>query len=223
MFKTSSKYRTYICLKAPQNIEHTCLKAPQNIEHICLKAPQIGDHLKPTSRALSTSIIIVRPRNKLKKKVKKENKTVGFNMEEQQGGETGLPKKEENQVEERKEAKEAKEKAANNSKQSERDASKQENRVQSSRKGSFEGSEAPKLSGRTNSGSFDRMQKNGSLDSPRDRSGSCGSSVSSNGSSTSSAKSSASSNGSSKKVVVVRSAPITIGKVQLFINNTQAT
>ena len=117
----------------------------------------------------------------------------------------------------------AKEKAANNSKQSERDASKQENRVQSSRKGSFEDSEAPKLSGRTNSGSFDRMQKNGSLDSPRDRSGSCGSSVSSNGSSTSSAKSSASSNGSSKKVVVVRSAPITIGKVQLFINNTQAT
>ena len=204
MFKSSSKYRT----------------------NICLKAPQIGDHLKPTSRALSTSIIIVRPRNKLnlsKKKVKKENKTVGFNMEEQQGGETDLPKKEGNQVEERKEAKEAKEKAANNSKQSERDASKQENRVQSSRKGSFEGSEAPKLSGRTNSGSFDRMQKNGSLDSPRDRSGSCGSSVSSNGSSTSSAKSSASSNGSSKKVVVVRSAPITIGKVQLFINNTQAT
>ena len=202
MFKTSSKYRT----------------------NICLKAPQIGDHLKPTSRALSTSIIIVRPRNKLKK-VKKENKTVGFNMEEQQGGETGLPKdkKDGDQVEERKEAKEAKEKAANNSKQSERDASKQENRVQSSRKGSFEGSEAPKLSGRTNSGSFDRMQKNGSLDSPRDRSGSCGSSVSSNGSSTSSAKSSASSNGSSKKVVVVRSAPITIGKVQLFINNTQAT
>ena len=206
MFKSSSKYRT----------------------NICLKAPQIGDHLKPTSRALSTSIIIVRPRNKLnlsKKKVKKENKTVGFNMEEQQGGETGLPKdkKEGNQVEERKEAKEAKEKAANNSKQSERDASKQENRVQSSRKGSFEDSEAPKLSGRTNSGSFDRMQKNGSLDSPRDRSGSCGSSVSSNGSSTSSAKSSASSNGSSKKVVVVRSAPITICKVQLFINNTQAT
>ena len=202
MFKSSSKYRT----------------------NICLKAPQIGDHLKPTSRALSTSIIIVRPRNKLnlsKKKVKKENKTVGFNMEEQQGGETGLPKKEENQVEERKEAKEAKEKAANNSKQSERE--KQENTDQSSQKGSFEGSEAPKLSGRTNSGSFDRMQKNGSLDSPRDRSGSCGSSVSSNGSSTSSAKSSASSNGSSKKVVVVRSAPITIGKVQLFINNTQAT
>ena len=200
-------------------------KYPQNIEHTCLKAPQIGDHLKPTSRALSTSIIIVRPRNKLKKKVKKENKTVGFNMEEQQGGETGLPKdkKEGNQVEERKEAKEAKEKAANNSKQSERDASKQENTLQSSRKGSFEGSEAPKLSGRTNSGSFDRMQKNGSLDSPRDRSGSCGSSVSSNGSSTSSAKSSASSNGSSKKVVVVRSAPITIGKVQLFINNSQAT
>ena len=204
MFKSSSKYRT----------------------NICLKAPQIGDHLKPTSRALSTSIIIVRPRNKLnlsKKKVKKENKTVGFNMEEQQGGETDLPKKEGNQVEERKEAKEAKEKAANNSKQrEERDASKQENEEQSSRKGSFEGSEAPKLSGRTNSGSFDRMQKNGSLDSPRDRSGSCGSSVSSNGSSTSSAKSSASSNGSSKKVVVVRSAPITIGKVQLFINNTQA-
>ena len=201
MFKTFSKYRT----------------------NICLKPPQTGDHLKPTSRALSTSIIIVRPRNKLKKKVKKENKTVGFNMEEQQGGETDLPKKEGNQVEERKEAKEAKEKAANNSKQSERDASKQENEEQSSRKGSFEGSEAPKLSGRTNSGSFDRMQKNGSLDSPRDRSGSCGSSVSSNGSSTSSAKSSASSNGSSKKVVVVRSAPITIGKVQLFINNTQAT
>ena len=199
MFKTSSKYRT----------------------NICLKPPQTGDHLKPTSRALSTSIIIVRPRNKLKKKVTKENKTVGFNMEEQQGGETGLPKKEGNQVEERKEAKEAKEKAANNSKQSERE--KQENTDQSSRKGSFEGSEAPKLSGRTNSGSFDRMQKNGSLDSPRDRSGSCGSSVSSNGSSTSSAKSSASSNGSSKKVVVVRSAPITIGKVQLFINNTQAT
>ena len=85
---------------------------------------------------------------------------------------------------------------------------KQERTEQHSSKGSFEGSQVQKCSV-----TFEATEKNGSLESPREQSGSGGSSISSNGSSGSSHKSSGNSNGSSKKVVVVRSAPITIGKV----------
>ena len=62
--------------------------------------------------------------------------------------------------------------------------------------------ESRKVSNSTNSVSFEVPQKNESLEGSRERSGSNGS-----------AKSPGTSNVSSKKVVVVRSAPITIGKV----------
>ena len=69
--------------------------------------------------------------------------------------------------------------------------------------------ESKKASNSTNSVSFEVEvpQKNESLEGSRERSGSNGS-----------AKSPGSSNGSSKKVVVVRSAPITIGKVVVAAN-----
>ena len=148
---------------------------------------------------------------------------------EQQNGETNVPKTlgnkaNENQVEQRnkanenqieqgnkgngakeqrKKAKEANENPVDNSKQKDR-----EGPEQNSSKGSLEGSQVQKCSV-----SFEETQKNGSLEACRERSGSGGSSISSNGSSS---KSSGSSNGSSKKVVVVRSAPITIGKVKVI-------
>ena len=105
--------------------------------------------------------------------------------------------------EQRKKAKEANENPVDNSKQKDR-----EGLEQNSSKGSLEGSQVQKCSV-----SFEETQKNGSLEACRERSGSGGSSISSNGSSS---KSSGSSNGSSKKVVVVRSAPITIGKVKVI-------
>lgn len=63
--------------------------------------------------------------------------------------------------------------------------------------------DSKKASNSTNCVSFEVPQKNESLEGSRERSGSNGS-----------AKSPGSSNGSSKKVVVVRSAPITIGKIE---------
>ena len=67
--------------------------------------------------------------------------------------------------------------------------------------------ESKKASNCTNSVSFEVPQKNESLEGSRERSGSNGST-----------KSPGSSNGTSKKVVVVRSAPITIGKVVVAAN-----
>ena len=69
--------------------------------------------------------------------------------------------------------------------------------------------DSKKASNSTNCVSFEVEvpQKNESLEGSRERSGSNGS-----------AKSPGSSNGSSKKVVVVRSAPITIGKVVVAAN-----
>ena len=67
--------------------------------------------------------------------------------------------------------------------------------------------ESKKASNSTNCVSFEVPQKIESLEGSRERSGS-----------NASAKSPGSSNGSSKKVVVVRSAPITIGKVVVAAN-----
>ena len=127
---------------------------------------------------------------------------------EQRSGDTDLPKtlskNEANQVEQKNKTNKDNEKAEH--------GLKQEKSEQHSSKGTLEGSQVQKCSV-----SFEATQNNGSLESSRERSGSGGSSISSNGSSNgSSHKSSGNSNGSSKKVVVVRSAPITIGKVRII-------
>ena len=116
-----------------------------------------------------------------------------------------------NTKEQRNKVNEANETSVENSNQKER-----ETPEQNSSKGTSEGSQVQKCSV-----SFETSPKNGSLEASRERSGSGGSSISSNGSSGSSNKSSGSSNGSSKKVVVVRSAPITIGKVKLLNTHIQ--
>ena len=126
--------------------------------------------------------------------------------------ESNEKRNEENKAnEQRNKANEENEKSVDNSKQKESETPEQD-----SSKGSLEGSQVQKCSV-----SFEASHKNGSLDASRERSGSNGSSISSNGSPGSSNKSPGSSNGSSKKVVVVRSAPITIGKVKFIITHTQ--
>jgi len=219
----------------------------RHIQHI-----KSGEHLKPSTRALSTSIKLglqtARPTNTQKKNINTENNKFCFNME-QQNEETYVPKTlrnkaNENQVEQRNEANEGKEERSeaneaaeqkneatesNEKRNEENEANEQRNKAneeneksvdnskqkesetpeQDSSKGSLEGSQLQKCSV-----SFEASHKNGSLDASRERSGSNGSSISSNGSPGSSNKSPCSSNGSSKKVVVVRSAPITIGKIE---------
>jgi len=207
----------------------------RHIQHI-----KSGEYLKASTRGLSTSVILgvqsARPtknkqntnnkniyeenkQNTKSKNINPEKNKFGCNME-QKSEETDVPKTlsnkaNENQVEERNEANEnhieqrnkangAKENSVDNLKQKEREVPEQ-----ASSKVSLEGSQVQKCSV-----SFEATQKNVSSEATRERSGSGGSSISSNGSLGSSNKSSGSSNGSSKKVVVVRSAPITIGKIE---------
>jgi len=178
----------------------------RHIQHI-----NSGEHLKSPPRALPTPIILgvrtARPTNKQNNKNQNaENNKLAFNNMEQRSGDTDLPKtlskNEANEVEQKNKANKDNEKAEH--------GLKQEKTEQHSSKGTLEGSQVQKCSV-----SFEATQNNGSLESSRERSGSGGSSISSNGSSNgSSHKSSGNSNGSSKKVVVVRSAPITIGKIE---------
>ena len=143
-----------------------------------------GDHLQSPARALSSPIILgVRTAQPSNRKIAHQYKNTGIVL--------GSMEKE------CREGDLLKTRSKTNGAAQEETKAKmgEENRQQSKE-------ESKKASNSTNSVSFEVPQKNESLEGSRERSGSNGS-----------AKSPGSSNGSSKKVVVVRSAPITIGKV----------
>jgi len=146
-----------------------------------------GDHLQSPARALSSPIILgVRGARPSNRKIAPQYKNTGIVLGSME--------------------KECKEGDLSKTRSKANGAAQEETKVkmeEGNREQSKEDSK--KASNSTNSVSFEVEvpQKNESLEGSRERSGSNGS-----------AKSPGSSNGSSKKVVVVRSAPITIGKIE---------
>jgi len=148
-----------------------------------------GDHLQSPARALSSPIILgVQTARPSNRKIAHQYKNTGIGL--------GSMEKECREGDLSKTRSKA-----NGAAQEETKAKmEEENREQSKE-------ESKKASNSTNCVSFEVPQKNESLEGSRERSGSNGS-----------AKSPGNSNGTSKKVVVVRSAPITIGKVLAVAN-----
>ena len=206
---------------------------------------QTGEHLKPSTRGLPTSIILgvqpARPTNKQNtnnKNIYEENKQnsnnkninteknrFGCNME-QQSGEKNVPKTlgnkaNENQVEQRNKANENQIEQGNKANEAKEQRKKakeaNENPVDNSKQKDREGPEQNSSKGSLEGS---QVQKCSVSFEETQKNGSleaCRERSGSGGSSISSnGNSSKSSNGSSKKVVVVRSAPITIGKVKVI-------
>ena len=148
-----------------------------------------GDHLQSPARALSSPIILgVRTARPSNRKIAHQYKNTGTV--------SGSMEKESREGDLSK----TRSKANGAAQEKTKAKMEEENREQTRE-------ESKKASNSTNSVSFEVPQKNESLEGSRERSGSNGS-----------AKSPGTSNGSSKKVVVVRSAPITIGKVVVAAN-----